>query len=328
MALSPSPSSDAPVPAAQDPGPLDRAQRPIALAVAVLAVLTVGASTARALAPLVASRLGTSGIVADWSNLLAVAVMVLLFAAVVLLVQRSARPDGTVGRGALLALGLLTAALLLQGIVDALTHLMIRLGPLVGEISPSSRLLTYPSLALGALLLLALAVTSLLIAVRPARGTTAATIPVSPTALAIGLGLTALLGLAVFPLSALANLPVLYDRPSGALFSVLPLLLGSITRAVLLPVGALLIARTAGLPRLLTWVALGVSWAGLLASSLFIRLLILQLSLDGGAGAFGLWNGLSSAAQVLSLLSVLVLAVVVLVLVRRRGPAVPAAGTR
>ena len=113
------------------------------------------------------------------------------------------------------------------------------------------------------------------------------------------------------------------DSPAIALLAGVPALLAGIARVLLVPVGALLIARTAAAPRRLTWAVLIVLWADAILTALSVHLLMLQLILGGAPEVYALWNGLSIAVQTLSAVILLVLSAVVLVQVRasRRSPA-------
>lgn len=302
-----------------------RPLRRAALAVAVLSALSMLVAVV-IMAVAVLPRSEAGGIVLQGSYLAAGVLSVLLSAAVVLLVQRASGSAGAVRRSALLVLGLLALTLLVEPVQSVAVNVIVLSGALSSGHDAATALVTLTVWGAASLVLLVIGLLALLIAARAAREPRALRVPGTPTVLAVVL--------AVLTLPALASVPASWlmsgARPDSGLAAVLlssaPPLIGGISHALLVPVGALVIAGTEGAPRRLVWFALGAEWVSMVAVTLFFRVLLLQLSLTGTA-SFGLWNGLSAGVQVLALVVVLVLAVIAAALARRSGsrPS-PAAG--
>lgn len=319
--------SDPASPAPSSAHPRRSGLRPIALAVVVLAVLDVLLRFGHAGLLLAAQRSQALEIAAQVSPLGTVVVSSLLAAAVVLLVRRAAGADGRVPTPALLALGLLALVLLARPLSAMLTNLVYAAASPGGAPGPATRMVPLVTDGLAVLCTLGLGLVALLLAVRgeaPARTDRPAGPPSGLAAALCGLALVAAL---LLPGHLLAARFVVSDSPAVALLAGMPALLAGLAQVLLVPVGALLIARAAARPRRVTWAVLIVLWVGALLTTLAVRLLLLQLALGAGPEVFGLWNGLSIAVQLLVAVSVLVLAVVVLVQVRasRRDPAGTAA---
>lgn len=305
--------------------------RQIALAVVVLAVLDVLLRLGHAGLLLAGQRSEELEIAAQFSLLGEVVVSSLLAAAVVLLVRRATGGDGRTPTPALLALGLLTLALLARPLSAMLSTLLFTAASPGGAPGPAVHMVPLVTDGLAVLCTLGLGLVALMLAVRgevQARTGRPAGRPTgTPSGLAAALCGLALAAAVLLPAHVLAARFVVSDSPAVALLGGVPALLTGVAQVLLLPVGALLIARAAARPRRLTWAVLIVLWVGEFLTTLVVRLLLLQLALGAGPEVFGLWNGLSTAVQALVAVTVLVLAVVVLVQVRasRRDPADTAA---
>lgn len=247
---------------------------------------------------------------------------VLLSLAVVLFLQRSTPADGRIARPALILLGLLTLTLLLDPLWSALGSLLAMTVTSPGFLGGVTSLSTVV-FVMQLLLVLALGALALLSAVRTAPAPHLVRVPGSPRFLAGSLCALALLALVLLPLSLVMSRLV---ADGHAIFSVVSgavTLLAGLARALVIPVGALLIARTTGRPRRLTWIALAALWAGTIAADLAIRALVVQLALGAGPEAFPLWNGVATAVQATGALTAVVLAGVVLAQLRGTAHSAP-----
>ncbi|ATG51015.1 hypothetical protein CFK38_05325 [Brachybacterium vulturis] len=299
------------------PAPSSPPLRRAAVAVAALAALSVLVSVVIMVVAAL-PRSEVAGAVLQVSYLAAGVLSVLLSAAVVLLVQHASGSADAVRRSALLVLGLLAVTLLVDPVQSVVMNVLV-----LGDVLPSgpdaaTAVVTLTVRGPASLVLLVMGLLALLIAARAAREPRTLRIPGTPTVLAVVLAVLALSALA----SVAASWLVSGMRPGGGGVAVLltsaPSLIGGLSHALLVPAGALVIARTAGASRRLAWFALGAEWLSVVAVTLLYRMLILQLSLTGTA-SFVLWNGLAAGAQVLAMGTVLVLALVVAVLVRGSG---------
>lgn len=310
----PTPSPDTVVPASHGPRLV-----PAAVAVAVLAAVDVLVSIGLTLSLLTPGSSEVASSAAQVVLLVGVVVSALLAASVVLLVQRSARPDGRIGVSALIILGLLTLTLLLDPLRSAIsTFGAVAMGPMSGSGMPT-RLLTLGTQGFEVLFALAIGLLALLLALRSGAAARTVPIPGRSRTLAVLLCVLAIAAMVLFATNAVSAQFVVSSSPVVAALAGLPGLLMGFSRALLVPVGALLIAQVTAGPRRLTWIVLIVQWVSAIASILFFLLLVLQLELDlmSGSGAFMLWTGLSTVVEALAALASVVLTIVVLAQVRR-----------
>ena len=310
-------------PAAASSPPRASGLRPVALAVVVLAAADVLLTLGHGVLLVAARRSEAAEIAAQIALFAGVVVSSLLAAAVVVLVRRATTADGRTATSVLLALGLLTLALLTEPLSSTLSSTLFAALPPGDVPGPLARFLPLATAGIAVLCTLGLGLVALLLAVRGGAA------PGTGRALGRPMGLAAALcGLAVvaallLPVHLLVARFLVADSPAIALLAGVPALLAGIARVLLVPVGALLIARTAAAPRRLTWAVLIVLWADAILTALSVHLLMLQLILGGAPDVYALWNGLSIALQTLSAVILLVLSAVVLVQVRasRRSPA-------
>lgn len=318
----PSVPSAAPSPVSDEPR-----LRPLALTVAVLATADVLVSIVRSpsLLPTGASEVAELAVQAF--VLASTVVSVLLAIAVILLVQRATSRDGRTPVPALLALGLLTVALLLDPLWTAVSAFLVpTFGSLGGSGGPV-QLLALGTHGLDLLCTLAVGLLALLLGIRGTVAPRTGRAHARPLHLALALCILAVVAAVLLPVNMVSGRFLISDSPVVAALAAVPGLLAGIAHVLLVPIGGLLIARTTGASRWLTWAVLAALWTSSIAANLFIRLLIVQLTLGAGPEVFSLWNGLSVAVQVIAALAILVLAVLVLVRVRRPRQAGVEAGS-
>ncbi|ASK65420.1 hypothetical protein CFK39_05760 [Brachybacterium avium] len=308
----PSVPSAAPAPVSDGPR-----LRPLALTVAVLATADVLVSIVRSpsLLPTGASEVAELAVQAF--VLASTVVSVLLAIAVILLVQRATSRDGRTPLPALLALGLLTLALLLDPLWTAFSAFLVPTFGSVGGSSTSVQLLALGTHGLDLLCTLALGLLALLLGIRGTAAPRTGRAHARPLHLALALCILAVVAAVLLPVNLVSGRFLISGSSVVAALAAVPGLLAGIAHVLLVPIGGLLIARTMGASRWLTWAVLAALWTSAIAANLFIRLLIVQLTLGAGPEVFSLWNGLSVAVQVIAALAILVLAVLVLVRVRR-----------
>lgn len=290
--------------------------RPVALAVVVLAAADVLLTLGHAVLLLAAQRSEAAEIAAQIALLAGVVVSSLLAAAVVLLVRRATAADGRTATPVLIALGLLTLALLAEPLSSMVTSTLYAALSPGGGPGTLFRLASLVTAGIAVLCTLGVGLVALLLAVRGGIASRAARAPGRPTGLAAALCGLAVAAALLLPASVLVSRFIVPDSPSAALLAGVPALLAGIARVLMVPVGALLIARATAGPRRLTWAMLIVLWASAVLTTLAVRLLVLQLQLGASPEVFTLWNGLSLAVQALGAVILLVLSVVVLVQVR------------
>lgn len=320
----PVPPGTSPAPPAA-PAPRGSRLRPAALAVAGLAALWLLLALGRALVGGVARGSGAADFVVPAIVLADTVVTVLLAAGVVLLVQRAALSDARTRRLSLIVLGLLTLTLVLDPLWSMLSHLVTASRGLQSDPEPLLRVLTLGTTGIDVLCTLVLGVLAALLAARAPAGPGAVRSPGGPTGLAAALCVLALMALVMFSTEAilsrllLAGSPPIAGSPLIASLTTVPPILVGLARALMIPVGALLIARTTGTPRGTVWGVLAVLWASRIATSLALGLLTVQLGLGADPEVFRLWTGLASAIHGVSAAAALLLTVVALVLVVAQG---------
>lgn len=306
-------ASDAPPSPAGAPSA--RSLRAPALGVTVIVVLYVLAEAVQLVLSVAFPYSDATIVLAQVAQLTGTVLHVALAVCAVLLVQRSARPDGGAGRAALLVLGLFSLSVVISGGSGAVANVLAMTGDHPGARRGPEALVSFAGAGVEALLILACGLTALLIAVRPGRERRTLRLPGTPLQLAIALVVIAFAGLLLLPAGWLLGLLHPGSALLHAMLVALPSLLAVWGRALLIVVGALLIARTAALSRLLTWAALATSWLATLASALLFTVLYAQFLLADGTALFELGDVLSVAARGLGAVATLALAVAVLVMV-------------
>lgn len=306
----------APTPAAAPPelSP-GRGRRTPALLVTLLAVLTILLMAGRELFTALETTADIWQYAQQGTQLAIVVVQVLLVVAVVWLLQRTATGDGRVARGSLVALVLLSLAAASEPVSSVITSIARPLDLAPGGTAGIVSGLRVAILSLELALLLALAITALVIALRARSPQRMVRLPGRPVWYAAALAVLALLVLLLIAVSVLMVSIGALSSTVGAVMSLILTLVGGLLRVLLIAVGAVLIATTTGTPRRLTWIALAVYLATRILITLFMSILIVLLI--AGIEQFALWNLFSGVVNVLGMLVVLVLAILVLVTQRR-----------
>lgn len=289
-----------------------------ALAVAILAVLVLLARSLHQVLMLAEGAASAMYYIVQAFYLVTGPLSVLLAAAVIWLLQSARRPTGRIGLRPLLAFALLVILELLAPVRTVVFGVLDLVPVMSGAPGSMSPVVSALSLLGDLALTLAIGIIGVLVLVRPSADRREVRIPVTPGVLVVALLVLAVASLALIPITGLADSTLGHSSTAGSLIGTGMGTLESLAQALLVPVAGLLVAVTTGRPRLLAWVALGVSWLSWIAVSLTIRMMIFQLMASPGVASAEVWSLLRGVVQGLGAFGAAVIAVLLLVLLLHR----------